>query len=80
MQPAMSQSMRSSGSSFGTSNGFETPSHHSFGASNGDDYDSDGSNFAPPYVPSFSVFPFSFLYSFSSFQFSSIIYYMLSSL
>lgn len=48
MQPVMSQSVRSSRSSFGSSNGFETPSHHSFGASNGDDYDSDGSNFAPP--------------------------------
>ncbi|KAM7529462.1 hypothetical protein LguiB_032872 [Lonicera macranthoides] len=43
----MSRSMRTSRSSFGSSNGFETPSHSSF-VSNGDDYDSDGSNFAPP--------------------------------
>ncbi|XP_049381809.1 kinesin-like protein KIN-14E [Solanum stenotomum] len=41
-------SMRSSRSSFGSSNGYETPSHYSFPTSNGDDYDSDGSNFAPP--------------------------------
>nr|XP_016454320.1 PREDICTED: kinesin-like calmodulin-binding protein [Nicotiana tabacum] len=41
-------SMRSSRSSFGSSNGYETPSHYSFATSNGDDYDSDGSNFAPP--------------------------------
>lgn len=40
--------MRSSRSSFGSSNGFETPSHGSFAASNGDEYDSDGSIFAPP--------------------------------
>ncbi|KAG8373568.1 hypothetical protein BUALT_Bualt11G0038000 [Buddleja alternifolia] len=41
-------SLRSNRSSFGSSNGFETPSYSSFAASNGDDYDSDGSNFAPP--------------------------------
>lgn len=41
-------SMRSNRSSFGSSNGYETPSHYSFATSNGDDYDSDGSNFAPP--------------------------------
>ncbi|XP_022859795.1 kinesin-like protein KIN-14E [Olea europaea var. sylvestris] len=44
----MAQSLRSSRSSFGSANGFETPSHNLFATSNGDDYDSDGSNFAPP--------------------------------
>ncbi|KAI3462271.1 hypothetical protein Pfo_018934 [Paulownia fortunei] len=48
MTSDMAQSLRSSRSSFGSSNGFETPSHNSFATSNGDDYDSDGSNFAPP--------------------------------
>lgn len=52
MTTDMAQSLRSNRSSFGSSNGFETPSHNSF-TSNGDDYDSDGSNFAPPYVISF---------------------------
>ncbi|KAG6385832.1 hypothetical protein SASPL_154713 [Salvia splendens] len=40
-------SLRSSRSSFGSSNGLGTPSHNSFATSNGDDYDSDGSSFAP---------------------------------
>ncbi|CAK9139640.1 unnamed protein product [Ilex paraguariensis] len=44
----MSQSMRISMSSFGSSNGYDTPSHNSFATTNGDDYDSDDSNFAPP--------------------------------
>lgn len=44
----MAQSLRSSRSSFGSSNGLETPSYNTFAPSNGDDYDSDGSNFAPP--------------------------------
>ncbi|KAL2483112.1 Kinesin-like calmodulin-binding protein [Forsythia ovata] len=48
MTSDMAQSLRSSRSSFGSANGFETPSHNSFATSNGDDYDSDGSNFAPP--------------------------------
>ncbi|PIN12565.1 Kinesin (KAR3 subfamily) [Handroanthus impetiginosus] len=49
MTSDMAQSLRSSRSSFGSSNGLETPSHNSFATSNGDDYDSDGSNnFAPP--------------------------------
>ncbi|KAH6799336.1 kinesin-like calmodulin-binding protein [Perilla frutescens var. frutescens] len=48
MSTDMAQSLRSNRSSFGSSNGFETPSHNSFATSNGDDYDSDGSNFAPP--------------------------------
>ncbi|CAI9780861.1 unnamed protein product [Fraxinus pennsylvanica] len=48
MTSDMTQSLRSSRSSFGSANGFETPSHNSFATSNGDDYDSDGSNFAPP--------------------------------
>uniref|UniRef100_A0A5B7AQB9 Kinesin-like calmodulin-binding protein n=1 Tax=Davidia involucrata TaxID=16924 RepID=A0A5B7AQB9_DAVIN len=48
MPPIMAQSMRTSQSSFSFSNGYETPSNNSFVASNGDDYDSDGSNFAPP--------------------------------
>ncbi|WOG81780.1 hypothetical protein DCAR_0100931 [Daucus carota subsp. sativus] len=47
MPAAMSQSMRSGRSSFGSSNGFDTPSR-SFANSNRDGYDSDGSNFAPP--------------------------------
>ncbi|GJU09461.1 kinesin-like protein KIN-14E [Tanacetum coccineum] len=41
------QSLRASRSSFSSSNGYETPSHYS-AVTNGDDYDSDGSNFAPP--------------------------------
>nr|GEU46644.1 kinesin-like protein KIN-14E [Tanacetum cinerariifolium] len=41
------QSLRTSRSSFSSSNGYETPSHYS-AVNNGDDYDSDGSNFAPP--------------------------------
>nr|XP_043631561.1 kinesin-like protein KIN-14E [Erigeron canadensis]XP_043631562.1 kinesin-like protein KIN-14E [Erigeron canadensis] len=43
----MSQSVRTNRSSFSSSNGHETPSHYS-SITNGDDYDSDGSNFAPP--------------------------------
>ncbi|KAK1349198.1 kinesin-like calmodulin-binding protein [Heracleum sosnowskyi] len=43
----MSQSMRSGRSSFGSSNGFETPSRSSV-ILNKDGYDSDGSSFAPP--------------------------------
>ncbi|KAL3845048.1 hypothetical protein ACJIZ3_002451 [Penstemon smallii] len=49
MTSDMAQSLKSSRSSFGSSNGYETSSHNSFAASNGgDDYDSDGYNFAPP--------------------------------
>ncbi|XP_057809328.1 kinesin-like protein KIN-14E [Salvia miltiorrhiza] len=48
MTTDMAHSLRSNRSSFGSSNGFETPSHNSFATSNGDEYDSDGSNFAPP--------------------------------
>ncbi|XP_051139409.1 kinesin-like protein KIN-14E [Andrographis paniculata] len=49
MTSDMAQNLRSSRSSFGSSNGLETPSHNSFATSNGDayDYDSDGSNFSP---------------------------------
>lgn len=47
MPAVMSQSMRSGRSSFGSSNGFETPSRSSV-ILNKDGYDSDGSNFAPP--------------------------------
>ncbi|XP_023767429.1 kinesin-like protein KIN-14E [Lactuca sativa] len=43
----MSQSVRTNRSSFSSSNGYETQSHYS-AITNGDDYDSDGSNFAPP--------------------------------
>ncbi|GLT82481.1 hypothetical protein SLE2022_008470 [Rubroshorea leprosula] len=44
----MSQSMRRNRPSFGSSNGNEeTPLHSSVSISNGDDYDSDGFNFAP---------------------------------
>lgn len=67
-QTVMAQSVRSNRFSFGPSNGFETPSHNSFGASNGDDYDSDGSNFAPPYVSSFSSFHFLLFFQFSFFK------------
>ncbi|KAL0462662.1 UNVERIFIED_CONTAM: Kinesin-like protein KIN-14E [Sesamum latifolium] len=48
MTSDMAHSLRSSRSSFGSSNGFEAHSHNSYATSNGDDYDSDGSNFAPP--------------------------------
>ncbi|KAK9284824.1 hypothetical protein L1049_024001 [Liquidambar formosana] len=49
MQPIMAQSVRTSRSSFSSSNGNEeTPLHNSTAVSNGEDYDSDGSNFAPP--------------------------------
>ncbi|GER37044.1 kinesin-like protein [Striga asiatica] len=44
----MAQNLRSSRSSFGSSNGFEAPSNSSLSISNAEDYDSDGSNFAPP--------------------------------
>ncbi|XP_021300888.1 kinesin-like protein KIN-14E isoform X1 [Herrania umbratica] len=47
--PSMAQSMRASRSSFSSSNGNEDAQIQSAGSiSNGDDYDSDGSNFAPP--------------------------------
>ncbi|KAL4376090.1 hypothetical protein GQ457_02G012940 [Hibiscus cannabinus] len=47
--PSMSQSMRASRSSFSSSNGHdEVPYSSAASVSNGDDYDSDGSNFAPP--------------------------------
>ncbi|KAH1113253.1 hypothetical protein J1N35_006631 [Gossypium stocksii] len=46
--PSMTQSMRASRSSFSSSNGHEeVPFHSAASVSNGDDYDSDGSNFAP---------------------------------
>ncbi|KAI3798704.1 hypothetical protein L1987_33982 [Smallanthus sonchifolius] len=41
------QSARTSRSSLSSSNGYESQSHYS-AITNGDDYDSDGSNFAPP--------------------------------
>ncbi|KAL8532214.1 hypothetical protein ACS0TY_008714 [Phlomoides rotata] len=47
MTNEMAQSLRSNRSSFGSSYGIESPAHNSFASSNGDDYDSDGSNFAP---------------------------------
>ncbi|XP_052196753.1 kinesin-like protein KIN-14E [Diospyros lotus] len=47
MPPVMAQSLRSGRSSFTSGNGYESPSFNSI-ASHGDDYDSDGSNFAPP--------------------------------
>ncbi|XVF59911.1 hypothetical protein PTKIN_Ptkin07bG0313700 [Pterospermum kingtungense] len=44
----MAQSMRASRSSFSSGNGLEeAPFHSAASVSNGDDYDSDGSNFAP---------------------------------
>ncbi|KAI4314690.1 hypothetical protein L6164_027576 [Bauhinia variegata] len=49
MPPSMAQNVRPSRSSFSSSNGHEETPVHSYAAvSNGDDYDSDGSNFAPP--------------------------------
>ncbi|KZV26025.1 kinesin-like calmodulin-binding protein [Dorcoceras hygrometricum] len=48
MSSDLAQSLLSSRSSFASSNGFEIPSNHSLATSNGEDYDSDGSNFAPP--------------------------------
>ncbi|XP_044470312.1 kinesin-like protein KIN-14E isoform X1 [Mangifera indica] len=49
VQSSMAQSARATGSSFSSSNGNEeTPSHNPVSVSNGDEYDSDGSNFAPP--------------------------------
>ncbi|THG04256.1 hypothetical protein TEA_026586 [Camellia sinensis var. sinensis] len=46
MRLGMAQSFRTSRSSF-TSNGYESPSLNPASVSNGDQYDSDGSNFAP---------------------------------
>ncbi|KAI4327884.1 hypothetical protein L6164_020295 [Bauhinia variegata] len=48
MPPSMAQNVRPSRSSFSSGNGHEeTPLHNYATVSNGDDYDSDGSNFAP---------------------------------
>ncbi|XP_028776745.1 kinesin-like protein KIN-14I [Neltuma alba] len=45
----MAQSMRTNRPSFSSSNGYDdTPVHNHAGVSNADDYDSDGSTFAPP--------------------------------
>ncbi|XP_042494807.1 kinesin-like protein KIN-14I isoform X2 [Macadamia integrifolia] len=44
----MSQSVRMNGSPLSSSNGNGTSLHNSASISNGDEYDSDGSNFAPP--------------------------------
>lgn len=46
--PVPDGSVRMGRSSFGSSNGNATPLHSSFASVNGDGYDSDGSNFAPP--------------------------------
>ena len=43
----MAQSLKTNRSSFSSSNGYESPSLNSAAVSNGDDYDSDGTNFAP---------------------------------
>ncbi|KAJ0040808.1 hypothetical protein Pint_28780 [Pistacia integerrima] len=49
VQSSMAQSVRATRSSFSSSNGNEeTPLHNPVSISNGDEYDSDGSNFAPP--------------------------------
>ncbi|XP_061341742.1 kinesin-like protein KIN-14E [Gastrolobium bilobum] len=49
MPPSVAQSVRTNRSSFSSSNGYEdTPVHSSAAVTNGVDYDSDGSNFAPP--------------------------------
>ncbi|XP_020265436.1 kinesin-like protein KIN-14I [Asparagus officinalis] len=46
--PALSRGSRMSRSSFGSSIGHATPLHSVLASVNGDGYDSDGSNFAPP--------------------------------
>ncbi|XP_077216389.1 kinesin-like calmodulin-binding protein (ZWICHEL) [Tasmannia lanceolata] len=46
--PVTAHSVRMSRSSLNSSNGSDTPFHNSAAISNGDEYDSDGSNFAPP--------------------------------
>ncbi|XP_028060875.1 kinesin-like protein KIN-14E isoform X1 [Camellia sinensis] len=56
MPPVMAQSFRAGRSSFTSSNGYESPPLNSAVVSNGDDYDSDGSNFAPP-TPSTMAIP-----------------------
>ncbi|XP_044509281.1 kinesin-like protein KIN-14E isoform X1 [Mangifera indica] len=49
VQSSMAQSVRATRSSFSSSNGNEETSlHYPVSISNGDEYDSDGSNFAPP--------------------------------
>uniref|UniRef100_A0A1D1YVK4 Kinesin-like calmodulin-binding protein n=1 Tax=Anthurium amnicola TaxID=1678845 RepID=A0A1D1YVK4_9ARAE len=53
--PLTAQSIRMSQSSFSSSNGNATPLHTSSAVSNGDEYDSDGSNFAPPTPVSLSM-------------------------
>lgn len=52
--PSGAQSVRTNRPSFSSSNGIEaTPVHNYASVSNGDGYDSDGSNFAPLWVLSF---------------------------
>lgn len=59
MPPSGAQSVRTNRSSFGSSNANEnTPLHSYATVSNGDDYDSDGSNFAPPWASSFFFFEY----------------------
>lgn len=54
MPPSGAQSVRTNRSSFGSINGSEgTPLHSYATVSNGDGYDSDGSNFTPAWVLSF---------------------------
>ncbi|MQL94013.1 hypothetical protein Taro_026663, partial [Colocasia esculenta] len=53
--PLTEQSVRMSRSSFSSSNGNATPLHASAAIYNGDEYDSDGSNFAPPTPMSLSL-------------------------
>ncbi|KAI8026720.1 hypothetical protein LOK49_LG02G01123 [Camellia lanceoleosa] len=48
MRLGMAQSFRTSRSSFTSNNGYESPSLNPASVSNGEEYDSDGSNFAPP--------------------------------
>ncbi|KAL7257895.1 hypothetical protein ACSBR1_004085 [Camellia fascicularis] len=48
MRLGMAQSFRTSKSSFTSNNGYESPSLNPASVSNGEEYDSDGSNFAPP--------------------------------
>ncbi|EPS62457.1 kinesin heavy chain-like protein, partial [Genlisea aurea] len=47
MDSDTAQSLSSSRYSVSSANGFDTSSHHSYGMPSGDEYDSDGSNFAP---------------------------------
>jgi hypothetical protein len=64
--PSGAQSVRTNRTSFGSSIGNgSTPLHSYATVSNGDDYDSDGSNFAPPWAFSFLLNMFWNFFSYS---------------